>query len=406
VLAPREQHLAAELALLARFFPIMTRNTSQESRLNFRSVAQLSDQLLHWSRTLPADIDVVAGIPRSGLLAANMLSLYMNVRLTDIDGLLEGRCFPWGIRRKKPGDDGVAGTGSFLDRPRKVLVLDDSLWSGRSMREARVRVTGAGLQHEILYGAVYVAPGHAADVDVCCEVLNGPRVFEWNVLHGKPLERFCVGLEGVLWQGLVRDGERATAAPLPMERRPHLVPTGEIGWLVTALAERFRPEVEAWLQRHGIRYRNLVMSEFANDALHGAGARAAWKAHVYRSTDATLYVEDSFWEAVAIARLSGRHVLCTRSMQLVQPGTVPLPRVEAPTELHPVPIRTLGQAVTDAARHAARTMLPASAQRAIRQWRGNGTVRPADTEPPPMAAAPLPTASAPLPPQRIHSGPV
>jgi orotate phosphoribosyltransferase len=374
--------------------------------LNFRSVAQLSDQLLHWSRTLPADIDVIVGIPRSGLLAANMLSLYMNVRLTDVDGLLGGRCFPWGIRRKKPGDDGAADMGSFLDRPRKVLVLDDSLWSGRSMKEARARIAEAGLSHEILYGAVYVAPGRVADVDLCCEVLNGPRVFEWNVLHGKPLEGFCVGLEGVLWRGPARTVEQAAALPPSWDLRPHLVPTGEVGWLVTALPESHRADVEAWLQRHGIRYRNLVMADVAPDALHGAGARAAWKAHVYRSTDAALYIEDSFWEAVTIARLSGRHVLCTRSMQLVQPGTVPLPRVEPPAELHPVLPRTLGQVVTDAARHAARAMLPVSAQRAIRQWRGNGVVRPADADPPPPATAPPAMASAPLPPRRIHSGPV
>ena len=37
--------------------------------MNFRNISQLSDQILDWSKRLPRDIDVVVGIPRSGLLA-------------------------------------------------------------------------------------------------------------------------------------------------------------------------------------------------------------------------------------------------------------------------------------------------------------------------------------------------
>src|SRR4028119_1067470 len=40
---------------------------------------------------LPHDVDLVVGIPRSGLLAASMLALHLTVRLTDVAGLPRGR---------------------------------------------------------------------------------------------------------------------------------------------------------------------------------------------------------------------------------------------------------------------------------------------------------------------------
>jgi orotate phosphoribosyltransferase len=330
--------------------------------LNFRSVAQLSDQVLHWSHRLPGDIEVVVGVPRSGLLVANLLALYLNVPLTDVDGLLSARCFAAGTVRRKAfaGASDTDSLEAFLDSPRKVLVVDDSLLSGRSMRAVRDSIEAAGLIHSVSYGAVYVLPGKIDEVDHHCEVLNGPRVFEWNVLHGELLREFCVTLDGVLRGRSVaaEDGDDDPHPGSMRDSRPYLVPAAEIGWIVTECPERDRADVDAWLRAHGIRCRNLVMYE---DAMGppSPGAAAAFKAEVYGATDASLYVESSFRQALEIARLTGRHVLCTDSMQLIHPGTVPRSRPGEFGDLHPPPRPTLRRSAARFARRVVRALLPA-----------------------------------------------
>jgi orotate phosphoribosyltransferase len=342
-----------------------------DTTVNFRSVAQLSDQLLHWSRRLPRDIEVVAGIPRSGLLAGNLMALYLDVPLTDIDGLLSGRCLAAGtVRRKRFAGEDATDLTRFLDTPRTVLVLDDSLLSGRSMREVRERIKAAGLPHRVVYGAVYVLPRQRKTVDHYCEALNSPRVFEWNILHGELLGRFCVSLDGVLCA-------RPEAADLGAEDRyrrfmrdprPFLVPAAEIGWIVTERPEQYRPETEAWLEAHDIRYRNLVMAG-QRSGPQRPGLAFAFKADVYRATDALLFVESSCQEALEITRLTGRHALCTDSMRLVHPGTLPEARPDSYGDLHHPPRPTLRQRLSRATRRAARALLPASAAEAIRARR-------------------------------------
>jgi orotate phosphoribosyltransferase len=302
-----------------------------ESALNFRSIAQLSDQLLHWSRRLPRDIELVVGVPRSGLLAGNLLALYLNVPLTDLDGFLAGRCFESGSCRRKRFAEG-GGTRPFLDIPRTVLVLDDSLWGGGTMRSVREKIDGAGLPHRLLYGAVYVAPGKESAVDFHCEALNGPRVFEWNVLDGELLRQFCVSLEGVLCP---RPPAGRAQDPVALRHiEPYLVPAVEIGWIISERPERQRPETEAWLHAHAIEYKNLIMAgDRQVDRLPAAAS--AHKADAYRSTEASLFLEASLGQAIEIARLSGRPVLCTDAMQMVYPGTMPLPRADQIGDLHP-----------------------------------------------------------------------
>jgi orotate phosphoribosyltransferase len=348
--------------------------------MNFRSIAQLNDQLLRWSRTLPADIDVIAGVPRSGLLAANLLALHLNVPLTDVDGLLSGRCYISGARRRRL----AAGNGSPLDEaclsePRTVLVLDDSLLSGRAMWQVRERIGAASLPHRVLYGAVYVAPSRVHTVDFCCEVLNEPRVFEWNVLHGGILKNFCVALDGVLCPApaaeVAADAERL--ACFAADVAPLVVPSTEIGWIMADRPAALRAATESWLKAHGYRYRNLVMLDVAPGSTQSSPRLLpASKAEQYAATDAVLYLEPSLRQSIEIAQLSGRDVLCMETMQLVRSGTAPLPRSDTPVELHP-PVRpSLASLLVRQARAAARRVLPKPVQDAIRRRRaGTSTAR-------------------------------
>jgi hypothetical protein len=66
--------------------------------MNYRSIATLNRQIVNWLDQLPSDLDLIVGIPRSGLLVANLLALHQNLPLTDIDGFLAGKIFYNGPR--------------------------------------------------------------------------------------------------------------------------------------------------------------------------------------------------------------------------------------------------------------------------------------------------------------------
>ena len=298
--------------------------------MNFRSVAQLSDRVLAWSKRLPRDIDAVVGIPRSGLLVANLLAVYRNVPLADVEGLLEGRCLTTG--GTKIGSLVSEDVSSFLDTPRNLLVVDDSIGSGGTMARTRERLASSGLAHRIRYGVVYAAPDMVGAVDFHAETLHFPRMFEWNVLQSLALRTACVDIDGVLCHDPSGrendDGERyleflRTSPPL---LRPQIT----IGWLVTSRLEKYRPETEAWLDAHNVRYNHLVMLEYPDqDTRMRMHTHAAHKAQVYRDSGAELFIESNVRQAVEIATLAGKDVLCIDTMQMVTPGALPVARPAA-----------------------------------------------------------------------------
>lgn len=68
--------------------------------MNYRSSRDLTYDLLRWE--LPSDLEVIAGIPRSGLLAITFLALHRNVRLSSVEGLLRGELIHGGPRGACP----------------------------------------------------------------------------------------------------------------------------------------------------------------------------------------------------------------------------------------------------------------------------------------------------------------
>lgn len=285
--------------------------------MRFRSIDDLASGLAGRLHRIPPDVDLVVGIPRSGMLPATLVALYRNLPLSDLDGWLAGRTMAVGTTRR--------GDRRFADAKgaRHVLVVDDSVNGGRSIRAARRRVEEAAPACRVTWFAAYVAPGQEAAVDVYLEVVPTPRVFEWNVLHHPMLKSMCLDIDGVLcrdplpWEN--DDGPRyrafLTSAPLLQ------VPSRPVGWLVSNRLERFRGETEIWLNQMGVRYDSLELLNLPDAAARRAQPEmGAFKADLYARVDADLFVESEWSQAEAIARLSGKPVLCWESRTLVTPG--------------------------------------------------------------------------------------
>lgn len=287
--------------------------------MEYRTVAQLDDAVVSWLAELPRDIDIVAGVPRSGLLVANLLALHLNVPMTDVAGLVEGRVIQSGARFN--GSD----SRLFLRKPRHVLVVDDSVCSGSAMAKTKAQLAAAGLPHRFTYAAVYMAPEARLDahVDLYREVVEMPRVFEWNLMHGTVLANSCVDIDGVLCLDPTDeendDGERY--ARFLRDTPPLLLPTAPVAWLVTSRLEKYRKQTAEWLARHEVRYGGLRMMQYPDMAARRAAqAYARFKADIYIETGAWLFIESDAALASKIAALSGRSVFCTETREMLQPG--------------------------------------------------------------------------------------
>lgn len=287
--------------------------------MNYRSIADLNKAIKSWIPELPRDLELIVGIPRSGLLAATLLSLYLNLPLTDVNGLCEGRVLATGRRF-----DG--GSKPDLWKRNKVLVVDDSINSGAQMNEVKAKLEAMRLPHQLIYAAVYATPNSHCHVDYWYEIVDNPRYFEWNVMHHHVLINCCVDIDGVLCRDPTPeendDGERYQRFLRSV--MPLVVPTKPIGWLVTCRLEKYRELTEQWLSRHGIRYEQLIMMDLPDKETRVAiGNYAKFKAEVYKSIiSAGLFIESSLDQARAIAHLAGKPVLCTENAELINPNFV------------------------------------------------------------------------------------
>ncbi len=269
-------------------------------------------------RRVPREVDLVVGIPRSGLLVANLLALHLNIPMTDLDGLFEDRLLTSGKSR------GDSVSIKHPSEAKVILIVDDSVYSGNEIMLARQRVDEASLSQRIVYAAVYVAPGKGENVDVFFEECPVPRMFEWNLMHSHQLRHACVDIDGVLCLDPTEqendDGE--AYCEFLSKAGPYLLPTKPIKALVTNRLEKYRSQTVDWLHRHHVIYDELIMRDLPDMATRRQrGDHGEFKAQVYREMDARIFIESSLKQSREIAKISLRPVISIETMSLVLPDT-------------------------------------------------------------------------------------
>jgi uncharacterized HAD superfamily protein len=288
--------------------------------LNFRSINDLNRSIVNNLHKLPHDIELIVGIPRSGLLVANIIALHLNLPLTDLDGLVEGRMINYGNR---------IDMDRFKERGlcnKKVLVVDDSVLSGSTMLEAIRKLSAIDSKNEIIYCTVFASPDTHSIVDIFFEEIRGDRIFEWNLMHSKIMTQSCVDIDGVLCVDPTEeendDGERYESFLL--NATPLRLPSVKIKCLVTCRLEKYRMQTESWLAAHGVEYEKLIMMDLpSKEARQASGDHASLKGNVYISTNARLFIESDNRQANGIARIANKPVLCIETQKMVYPSIVP-----------------------------------------------------------------------------------
>lgn len=278
--------------------------------MNYRTISDLNQVILKRLSILPRDIDLIVGIPRSGMFPANLLALYLNLPVTDLGSFLNGHIYKAGER------------GQFIDikQFKKILIIDDSIASGSAMLKCKEEVRPLEKTYDIKYGAVYVIPGQEHLVDYAFDIVPLPRYFQWNILNHSILQKACVDIDGVLCVDPTPeqndDGERYV--DFLLHAKPLYIPGAKIGTLVTSRLEKYRKETEAWLEKNRIKYNKLVMLDLPNkEARQKANCHASHKAKEYEAGSYVLFIESSLSQAVEINQLTRKPVLCTENFEMI-----------------------------------------------------------------------------------------
>ena len=277
--------------------------------INFVSFDVLNKLLIQNLSRIPRDVDVVVGVPRSGLLLANMIACYINKPLTDVDGVLAGKLFGAGISNKT-----MNFVKNFSD-VKKILVVEDSAASGNSINQVKNRL--APVNVEKIYLAALVEPRSINAVDLYFAVVPQPRMFEWNFMHHDFLRYCCVDFDGVLCEDPTDeqndDGEKYR--DFILNAAPKFIPSRPIGWIVTARLQKYSKETVSWLKKYKVQFDSLVMLNLESAQQRRAlGIHANFKAKVYASVnDTVLFIESDPHQAQTIAQLSGKQVYCVEN---------------------------------------------------------------------------------------------
>lgn len=279
----------------------------------YRSIADMNSIILGNLYKFPHDVDLVVGIPRSGMLPANIVSLYLNKPYTDIDSFLEGRIYSGGRREK----------GLNKENIRKVLVVDDSIASGSSMNEAKSKLNPIHDKYNIKYAVVFATTESKKLVDVYCQIIDYPRIFQWNFFHSYHISKSCFDIDGVLCVDPIIDDDGPQYTDYIANATPLYTPTVCIDTIVSCRLEKYRSITEKWLSDNNIRYKHLVMLDFKSKQERVKwGKHGEYKAQVYRQTGNSLFVESSLSQAKTIASLSGKPVFCTETFTLEMGGVL------------------------------------------------------------------------------------
>jgi hypothetical protein len=260
-------------------------------KMQYRNLTNLSSLIranIHRVNRMP-EIDVIAGIPRSGMIAAAQIATLTNKPLASVGELLETA---WRVPRHG---------GRWRTPPpiSTILLVDDSISGGQTMSRVRESLLEIYPGRRIIHFAVFrkeSSPSFDLADDIWLETVPGPRVFEWNWNRHPFVKNAVLDIDGVI-STPTKPGWREQGYPL-------WIPKHQVLALATGRWEDDRKPTEEWLAKHGVQYSKLYMSGPEQKA-HTTKVKAMIE------TGATWMVESNVKQAQYIRMRTGRPVLCT-----------------------------------------------------------------------------------------------
>lgn len=259
--------------------------------------------------------DLIVGIPRSGMVPAYMVALYLNVHCCTIADLMENG------RLEIDNSRLVKSNILHFQDAKNILIVDDSVNEGRKFREY-LNSLPTNVRAKCKTLAIYATLKNYDFLDFYFEHLP-VHVFEWHIFHRKnEVENSAFDLDGVLCDdpSVMEDDDGKKYVKFLENAVPKFIPTYQIHSIVTSRLEKYRSITEEWLRKNNVKYNQLIMLDLDSirEKNEIENCSAQYKADFYQKSDLLLFYESSFDEAHEIHRLTGKPVYCVATNEIIQ----------------------------------------------------------------------------------------
>ena len=282
-------------------------DAQQQVKYRWLSVQEFTADCMKMAEILPCPIAGIAGVPRGGMYAASLLSSWLNVPL--------GAATPKGLVDLKV-------SGSRLHRQTNDapwVILEDDTWSGRSLHAA---VSALGKRKHLT--AAIVAKYNAPQPDIVCRRWAGNWFCEHRFFSSWATPKSAFDFDGILCYDCPvesdDDGPKYQEFLATARRRwlPH-------GWtiplIITARHEKYREETLNWLYSRGARVDKLIMGQWRSLRDRSVEKVIRHKSEAFMESRQRFFVESCPVQAKAIARRTGRIVICPPAGKIFDAGS-------------------------------------------------------------------------------------
>lgn len=275
--------------------------------MNFRTIVDLNNAIIkNLLNIKKLDIDLVVGIPKSGMIPATIVATHLDLPFTDVYGYVSGKYY------KRSGKQTVIS--DIPNVKKNVLLVDDSINSGKAM--IRTLNIIPNNTDNIIKFAVFGSPKTKSNIiDFVCEYVELPRMFQWNIWKHDNLSMCATDMDGVLCRNPTKKEIKNNFNNFLINADVLYNMSKPIKYIITARKEKNRELTEAWLKHHQITYSRLIMKP--DDHRHGNEANAEFKISVInKNSDIKLFIESDDIQAKIISKNVSIPVWCTDSQRI------------------------------------------------------------------------------------------
>jgi len=255
------------------------------------------------------DCYCIIGIARSGVFPASLIALFANSPLYSYEqnnGTI--------TNLRGGGRTNIMFNEQEKRYSKNIYIVDDSAYSGRSMRIAKSRIQRQFPDKNIISMVLYAGSNayESGLIDYAARITD-EHWFEWNMFSSPVSKGVCIDFDGILCRDFMPweddDGEVYLQTLKNMKLgsiRPQNRWTVDI---VTARLDKWREPTEEWLKKNNISYNNLFMGPWNNISERFNANIGKWKADIYKDLSKTLFVESDLTQALEIYKHTGKDVL-------------------------------------------------------------------------------------------------